>query len=45
MLEIKGLTKKYKNADKNAIEDINLKLKMVIFMVLLVLMVLESQQP
>lgn len=24
MLEIKGLTKKYKNADKNAIEDINL---------------------
>lgn len=27
MLEIKGLTKKYKNADKNAIEDINLTIK------------------
>lgn len=27
MLEIKGLTKKYKNADKNAIEDINLTIE------------------
>lgn len=27
MLEIKGLTKKYKNADKNAIDDINLTIE------------------
>lgn len=27
MLEIKGVTKKYKNADKNAIEDINLTIE------------------
>lgn len=27
MLEIKGLTKKYKNADKNAIEDINVTIE------------------
>lgn len=27
MLEIKGLTKKYKNADKNAIEDINITIE------------------
>ena len=45
MLEIKGLTKKYKNADKNAIEDINLTIENGDIYVLLVLMVLESQQP